>query len=102
LEGLTRRSCPFPLNRFEAAGIVPHYEVLYLVASDYAHMSGRAVHHFPEAAANGSLAIATESLIRSLRMTNENLDAGIGEEIDAIQAEYVAARPAGADRGEPA
>jgi hypothetical protein len=100
---------PFAMKvkqRFEAAGIVPHYEVLYLVASDYAHMNGRAVHHYlerdyPDTAAEGSLAITSEFLIRSLRMANEKLDAGLEAQIDAIQAEYVAARPSGADRGEP-
>lgn len=83
-------------ERFEAAGLVPHYEVLYLVASDYAHMNGRAVHNylerdFGETAALGALAITTEFLIRSLRMANEKLDAGLEGEIDAFQAEYVAA-----------
>jgi hypothetical protein len=100
---------PFGLtvrDRFEAAGMVPHYEVLYLVASDYAHMNGRAVHiylerDFGEAAAMGALAITTEFLIRSLRMANEKLGTGLEGEIDAIQAEYVAAQSGGADRGEP-
>lgn len=93
-------------ERFEAAGLVPHYEVLYLVASDYAHMNGRAVHNylerdFGETAALGALAITTEFLIRSLRMANEKLDAGLEGEIDAFQAEYVAAQPAEADRRKP-
>lgn len=93
-------------QRFEAAGIVPYYEVLYLVASDYAHMNGRAVHHylerrFPDTAANSTLAITTDFLIRSLRMVNEATNAGLGEEIEAIQAEYVMAQPSGAERGEP-
>jgi hypothetical protein len=107
---LNRRDVkPFGLtvrDRFEAAGLVPHYEVLYLVASDYAHMNGRAVHiylerDFGETAAMAALAITTEFLIRSLRIVNEKLGAGLGSEIDAIQAEYVSARPGGADLGEP-
>lgn len=100
---------PFGLKakeRFEAAGLVPHYEVLYLVASDYAHMNGRAIHiylerDFGETAAIGTLAITTEFLIRSLRMANDKLGAGLEGAIDSIQAEYVAAQPGGADRGEP-
>lgn len=93
-------------ERFEAAGLLPHYEALYLVASDYAHMNGRAVHNylerdFGETAAMGSLAITTEFLIRSLRKANEKLVAGLEGEIDALQAEYVAAQPQGAGRGEP-
>jgi hypothetical protein len=100
---------PFGRNvrqRFEAAGLVPHYEVLYLVASDYAHMNGRAVHHYLDrdsggTAAAGSLAITTEFLIRSISMANDKLSAGLEGEIDALQAEYTAARPQGAQRGEP-
>ena len=93
-------------DRFEAAGLVPYYEVLYLVASDYAHMNGRAVHNylerdFGETAATGALALTIDFLIRSLRMTNEKLDAGLEGEIDALQAKYADAKPAGADRGEP-
>lgn len=97
---------PFGLTvrqRFEAAGLVPHYEVLYLVASDYAHMNGRAVHHllerdFERTAASGSLAITIEFLIRSLRMTNDKTTAGLEAHIDSIQAEYVAAQPSEASR----
>jgi len=93
-------------QRFEAAGLVPHYEVLYLVASDYAHMNGRAVHHYldrdsGEMAATGSLAITTEFLIRSIRMANDKLAAGLEEEIDALEAEYTAGRSQGAYGVEP-
>lgn len=85
---------------------MPHYEVLYLVASDYAHMNGRAVHNYLERdfgknAAVASLAITTELLIRSLRMTNEKVDADFESEIDALHEEYVSAQPGGADRGDP-
>lgn len=69
-------------------------------------MNGRAVHNylnrdFDEAAAMGSLAITTEFVIRSLNMANDKLGAGLEGEIDALQAEYIGAKPQGADRGEP-
>lgn len=93
-------------ERFETAGLVPHYEVLYLVASDYAHMNGRAVHSYLERvegaiAAMGSFAIAIEFLIRSLRMASEKVDAGKESAIEALEEEYISTRPQGADRGVP-
>ncbi|MEX1263189.1 MAG: DUF5677 domain-containing protein [Actinomycetota bacterium] len=99
---------PFGLKvreRFETAGLVPHYEVLYLVASDYAHMNGRAVHSYLEdvegtAAAMGAFAIAIELLIRSLRMADEKVDAGRESLIAALEEEYISTR-SGADRRAP-
>jgi hypothetical protein len=98
---------PFGLKvreRFETAGLVPHYEVLYLVASDYAHMNGRAVHNYLErvegtSAAMGSFAIAIEFLIRSLRMASEKVNADKESAIEALQEEYISTRPEGVDRG---
>lgn len=84
-------------DRFQAAGIHDaYYDLLYSVASDYAHMNARAVervldHDFGEKEATGELAITTDFLIRILTAANAKLRVDLGPDIDALKAEYVAA-----------
>jgi hypothetical protein len=82
-------------ERFQIAGIHDsYYDLLYSIASDYAHMNARAVervldHDFGAGDAMGELAIATDFLIRILTIANEELGTDLDTDIDALKAEYV-------------
>jgi Family of unknown function (DUF5677) len=86
---------PFGLStkdRFQAAGIHDaYYDLLYSIASDYAHMNARAVervldHDFGAKDARGELAITTDFLIRILTAANDKLGRDLGPDIDALKA----------------
>lgn len=84
-------------DRFEAAGLPDaYYEVLYSIASDYAHMNARAVERvldndFGQREADAELAIATDFLIRILTSANEKLGTDLAGEIDQLKADFTAA-----------
>lgn len=84
-------------DRFEAAGLHgAYYEVLYSIASDYAHMNARAVERvldndFGQADADAELAIATDFLIRILTSANDTLGTDLGGDIDQLKAHYTQA-----------
>lgn len=91
---------PFGMStkmRFEAAGIHDaYYDLLYSVASDYAHMNARAVervldHDFGAKEATGELAITVDFLIRILAVANDKLGLDLGPDIAALKNEYVTA-----------
>lgn len=91
---------PFGLStkdRFQAAGIHDaDYDLLYSIASDYAHMNARAVervldHDFGTKDAMGEMAITTDFLIRILTAANDKLGTDLGPDIEALKVEYVAA-----------
>lgn len=100
-------------DRFEAAGLHDaYYEVLYSIASDYAHMNARAVERvldndFGEGEADAELAIGTDFLIRILTSANDKLGTDLGGEIEQLKADYreadaaVRAAKAAAEKGTP-
>ena len=84
-------------DRFTAAELPDmYYDVLYSIASDYAHMNARAVERvldgdFDDKAADAELAIATDFLIRILTSANEKLGTDLGPEIAQLTADYAEA-----------
>jgi hypothetical protein len=83
--------------RFESAGMAWHYDVVYAVASDYAHVNARAVMEYlrepgqkeeePGSGRVAKLSMACEFLMRSLYFADQALFQDKRDFLDAYAAE---------------